>query len=31
MAVLHCISISDSCSAINNTVAAVHGNFTALN
>jgi len=29
MAVLHCIGISELCSAINSTVATVHENFTA--
>jgi len=26
---LHCISISESCSAINTTVATIHDNFTS--
>ena len=29
MAVLHCTSISELCSAINSTVATVHENFTS--
>jgi len=29
MAVLHCISISELCSAINTTVATTHENFTS--
>jgi len=29
MAVLHCISISEICSAINSTVATLHENFTS--
>jgi len=29
MAVLHCISISELCSAINITVATIHENFTS--
>jgi len=28
MAVLHCISISELCSATNSTVAPIHENFT---